>query len=193
MISVTLVAGFVLSLPQARAATFEVDSSHSTVLFKVKHAGVGHFYGRFNDVRGLVFLDDNASDKASITIDVKTDSVDSASADRDRHIKGQGSLAAEKYPLISFRSKRVKATGTDTFLVSGTLSFRGVARDLEFRATRIGSSSDDKGGRKVGLEATFRFKRSDFGWTGFGSISDDVDVIVSLECNLKKTAVVEEN
>jgi polyisoprenoid-binding protein YceI len=188
-----LLCAALLAAP-ARAETYEVDRSHSTVIFKIKHAGVGNFYGRFNDVRGTLALDDAAPEKASVAIEVKTDSVDTASADRDRHIKGEGSLAAEKHPILTFKSKKVKKAGADAFVVTGDLGFRGVTREIEVKAARTGTTRDEKGGGKAGFEGTFRLRRSDFGWKGMGGLSDEVDVIVSLECNLKKptTAAAEE-
>ena len=41
----------------AAKETFNIDSVHSTAIFRVQHLGAGNFYGRFNELEGTIDWD----------------------------------------------------------------------------------------------------------------------------------------
>ena len=162
---------------QASAAAFTVDSGHSSVIFKAKHNQVANFYGRFDDVSGSFAL----ADGGTFDISIKADSVHSGNSKRDDHLKSPDFFSAKEFPAMTFKSKSVKAKGTDAFEVMGDLTFRGVTKPLTVTVKSTGMA-DAKGKKLAGMETTFTIKRSDFGSTyGVPAISDDVELTVSLE------------
>jgi polyisoprenoid-binding protein YceI len=172
-----------LSATPARADGYKLDSGHSSLIFKVKHLDLNYFYGRFNAIEGELTFDAKAPTKAKVKVTAKTDSVDTNSAGRDGHLKGAAALAAEEHPLVTFESTSVAVAGEGTFRLKGNLTFRGITRPVEATAVQLGISVDEKGGGKVGFEVKLSFRRSEFGMTGMGMISDQVDIIAGLEWN----------
>src|SRR4051812_15849981 len=92
--SVAVAAAFALSLaspvaPRADAAadTYAVDPAHSFVMFRTDHMGVSAIYGRFDAMAGSISFDPANPTGSSVTLDVKTESVDTGNADRDKHLR----------------------------------------------------------------------------------------------------------
>ena len=96
------------------AETYSVDAGHSSVIFRAKHYGATNFYGRFNELSGSLTLDTDDPTKSSIELEVRAESVDTFSERRDRHLRSPDFFNAKQFPVISFKSKSVKALEDDT-------------------------------------------------------------------------------
>src|SRR5689334_21035457 len=100
--------------PQAASAgveNFVVDGGHSSNVFKVRHNGVASFYGRFNDMSGAVVWNAAEPAASSINVEVKTDSVDTNSEGRNKHLKSPDFFDAEKFETFGFKSTSIKKAG----------------------------------------------------------------------------------
>jgi polyisoprenoid-binding protein YceI len=165
----------------AAAEAYTVDSGHSSVVFRIKHANAAYFYGTFNKVSGSFTVDDADPSGSSISVTIQADSVDSNSADRDGHIKSPDFLSAKEFPVIIFESTEVAKAG-DGLKVTGDLTFRGVTKSVTAEVEHVGTG--EFRGKRAGYEAVLDIKRSEFGST-YGVeqnvLSDDVRLIVSLE------------
>lgn len=164
------------------AGNFAVDPVHSTVLFRVKHAGVSHFHGSFADVSGSVTLaPDHAA--SSLEVRVKAGSVHTHDAARDRHLRGADFFSAGEFPQIVFKSSRVAAPAAGRLEVTGDLTLHGRTRRITIPVEITGSGKDRKGRPIVGGEAVFTIKRSDYGMRyGLTGIGDEVRITIALEC-----------
>lgn len=157
--------------------SYSVDSGHSSVIFKAKHNNVANFYGRFDEVSGSFALEESGS----FDLSIKADSVHSGNSKRDDHLKSPDFFSAKEFPMMTFKSKSVKAKGSDSFEVVGDLTFRGVTKPLTVTVKNTGTG-EARGKKLAGMETTFTIKRSEFGSTyGIPGISDEVELIVSLE------------
>lgn len=164
----------------ALAGSYAVDPVHSTVLFRIKHMGTSYAWGRFNEIAGRLNLDDQAP---SLEVLVKTESLDTANAKRDQHLKSPDFFSAKQFPTIAFKSTRVARAGDNKYDVEGTLSLHGVDRPVKVQLERTGTGKNQLGATLAGYSTTFSIKRSDFGMKfGLEGVSDDVLLIVSLEC-----------
>ncbi len=167
----------------AETAVYEVDASHSSVLWRILHNNVANAYGRFNDLAGKVVIDDADPAKSSIQVTIKADSIDSGNEKRDQHLRGPDFLNAKQFPEISVKSTKVSKVDEKTYAVDANLSLHGVTKPLSFQFTRTGTGKNAKSGKELaGGEAQFTFKRSDFGITyGPQSLGDEITIIASLE------------
>lgn len=166
----------------AAAGAFTVDGVHSSVVFKVKHAGVADFYGRFNKVEGSFNLDAADAKASSLNITIDTASIDSNNAGRDKHLKNTDFFAAAEFPKITFVGKEFTGSST-SYEVKGDLTLHGVTKSITVTVTDTGRGNM-KGTAIAGLGATFTIKRSDFGMTygvEGGALGDEVTVMVGLE------------
>lgn len=170
--------------PAAGAGKFAVDSVHSMVVFKISHMGLGFVYGRFNSPEGS-FTIDLANPSASVLdIEVKTENVDTGSADRDKHLKNQDFFDTQKFAAITFKGKSFKKTGDKAMTVQGDLTMNGVTKSIEVPLKFIGENEKTPQGHKAGFEVNFTVKRSDYGMTKYiegGMLGDEVNLFVNIE------------
>lgn len=191
-----LAAGAAASTPASSAAVavaalaqpsgaFQVDTTHSAVIYRIKHLGVAFNYGRFNEISGSFLLDAAKPEASILDVSVKADSIDSANADRDKHLRSPDFFSTKEFPTLTFKSTAVKAGSNGAFEVSGNLTLRGQSRPLTItvKDTGRGPARGGGGGEVAGLETTFTIKRSDFGMNymvGKG-LDDEVTLTVALE------------
>lgn len=170
------------SLPEAE--TYVVDPVHSTVIFRINHMGASNFYGRFNGIAGEFTLVEGGTGSVSVTIDAA--SVDTASEKRDGHLKSSDFFSVEEFPKITFKSDALKHLGGSKYEAKGTLTMRGVSKEVTVAAERIGVG--EMQGRKItGFEGTVTIKRREFGMKyGLGGpLGDEVRLILSVEGGIK--------
>jgi polyisoprenoid-binding protein YceI len=179
-----------LSLPTTTPATasapaadaFELDVVHSTVIFKIKHLNVGHSYGRFNDLSGSFLVDKDKPENSSLNVTVNVESVDTANADRDKHLRSQDFFSAKEFPTMSFKSTAFKKTADNTYDVTGDLTFKGQTKPITVSLTHIGTGPGRRGGEVSGVETTFTIKRSEWNINFLpGALGEDVTLTVALE------------
>jgi polyisoprenoid-binding protein YceI len=167
------------SLPEAE--TYAIDPVHSTVLFRISHAGVSNFYGRFNDVAGSFTVAEGGTGSVTVTIPVA--GVDTNNKQRDDHLKSTSFFSAEEFPEITFKSDALKHMGGNKYEAKGTLTLHGVSKEVTVAVERIGTKDTGKMmGYRTGFEGVVTIKRSDFGMKyGLDMIGDEVRLILDVE------------
>ncbi len=169
--------------PAEQAKVFTVDPVHSSVVFRIKHAGVSYFQGRFNDVSGTFALNAEDASKSTINVTVKSDSIDTNNAGREKHLKTADFFAVAEHDSITFAATSVKKTGEHSYEVTGDLSMLGKTKSVTAAVEHVGDG-EMKGKAKSGLEAVLTIKRSDFGMTfgvDNGMLGDEVRLTIGLE------------
>jgi polyisoprenoid-binding protein YceI len=180
LIVITLLSS--LGLAAQAADTYQIDPVHSSVLFKVRHLNVTDFYGRFNDVSGTATLDPSNAAGDALSLEVKSDSVDTHNEKRNQDLKGPDFLNVKQFPTITFKSATVEKAGDDTYNVTGNLTFRGVTKPVTFAFRKTGEGKGMKDEYRAGGETQFTIRRGEFGMNYMpGVIGDDVTLIVNLE------------
>ncbi len=169
------------SLPESE--TYTIDPVHSAVIFRINHAGVSNFYGRFNGIEGSFTVAEGGTGSVSVTIPVE--SVDTANEKRDDHLKGPDFFSAEQFPEITFKSDALKSVGGNKYEAKGTLTMHGVSKEVTVALERIGTKDlGEKFGYRTGFEGTVTVKRSDFGMKygiDMGMLGDEVKLILGIE------------
>ncbi|MER6537970.1 YceI family protein [Streptomyces sp900105755] len=153
--------------PQAAAVNgdYTIDPSHSTLGFVARHAMVTNVKGKFNDFTGSLHLDGGNPAASSATIDIKIESIDTGSADRDGHLKSADFFKTDEFPVMTFRSTRAEALGGDDFRIIGDLTILGVTRSLSIDLEFNGAATDPYGYERVGFEGKAEISRADWGLT----------------------------
>lgn len=194
-ITAALFAAALTTVPVLAAEVHTIDASHSEVSFQLRHL-VTQVRGGFNDYEGTINLDPANLEKSSVDFRIKATSIDTNNADRDKHLRGEDFFFVEKYPEITFKSKSIKkAAGKDTYDVTGTLTMRGVSKEVTLPVTYLGSVKDPWGNQKAGFATEVTLNRKDYGinWNaaldnGGLVLSDEVKVSINLETQQKKEA-----
>ncbi|HVM97767.1 MAG TPA: YceI family protein [Candidatus Acidoferrales bacterium] len=183
------------SLPMvAQAASFDIDSAHSSAQFAVKHLMVSTVRGTLGKITGTANLDESDISKSSVeaTIDVK--GIDTREEKRDNHLRGPDFFDADKFPSIHFKSTKVEAAGSDKFNITGDLTIRDVTKPVVLAVEGSAKPIKDPfGNDRMGGVARTRINRKDFGMSfnktmdnGGVVVGDDVDITIDLELTKKK-------
>jgi polyisoprenoid-binding protein YceI len=169
--------------------TYSIDPTHSSATFAIRHLMIAHARGGFSGVNGSITFDalNPANSKVDASVDATT--LLTHDAKRDAHVKGADFLDVEKFPKISFASKRVSANGPNRWQVTGDLTLHGVTREATLDVeTADAESKDPWGNLRNGASATTTIKRSDYGLvfnapleTGGVMLSDEVHIQLDIE------------
>lgn len=174
-----------LSAGQAMAADYVIDKKgqHAFVNFKISHLGYSWLYGTFKDFDGSFSFDDAKPEASKVAVNLKTASVDSNHAERDKHLRSADFLNVDKHPTASFESTKVVSTGQGTADITGNLTLNGVTKPVVIAARFIGEGKDPWGGYRAGFEGTTTLALKDFGMDkmDLGPASQTVDLIISVE------------
>jgi len=144
------------------AETFSIDPAHSEVGFTIRHL-VSNVRGRFNDFSGKINMDTKNLPASSVDFHVKATSIDTAVPDRDKHLRSADFFDVEKFPEISFKSKSIKATGKDSYAVTGAFTMHGVTKEITLPVTFNGTAKDPWGGQRAGFSTETTINRKDYG------------------------------
>lgn len=172
-----------LTLPVlVQAASYTIDPSHSFVKFETSHLGVSKLSGRFNKIVGKLMFDPAAGDGSqSVEVSIDTNSLDTNWADRDKHLRSGDFFNVEKFTNATFKSTKFSGDASGGTL-TGTLTFLGVSKNIEFPITKIGEGKDPWGGYRVGFEGIYKMTRKDFGMDfNLGPAAELVDVTLQIE------------
>lgn len=173
-----------LGAGQAMAANYLIDKEgqHAFVNFKISHLGYSWLYGTFRDFDGHFSFDAAQPGASKIQVNLKTASVDSNHAERDKHLRSPDFLNVAKHPTATFESTQVKPNGNGSFDILGNLSLNGVTKPVVIAARFIGEGKDPWGGYRAGFEGHTKLKLKDFGiQKDLGPASQEVELILSVE------------
>ncbi|MDX2227484.1 MAG: YceI family protein [Verrucomicrobiae bacterium] len=185
-------AAMLLTLPTFGAVeSYEIDPAHSSVGFKIRHL-MSKVPGKFNDFSGKLVLDPEKPEASSVEATIQVKSIDTANADRDKHLRAEDFFDVAKFPVMTFKSKKVVRTGPESADVTGDLTLRGVTREVTLKVQKTGQGKDPWGNIRTGWEATAVINRLDYGVKynklveGSNVLGDDVEISILIEAIQKK-------
>jgi len=172
----------------ATAATFKIDTAHSSVGFSVKHMMVSTARGQFTKVDGSVVYDAANVAASSVNVTIEAASIDTANDKRDEHLRSADFFDVEKHPTITFKSKSVAGTA-GALKVTGDLTMHGVTKEVVLDVEGPTDAIKSPWGMMVrGAAATTTVNRKDFGLTwnkaleaGGIAVGEEVKIQLDLE------------
>ena len=141
---------------------YEFDKSHTNIGFVVKHLAVTNVRGRFNEFDGEILLDQKDIRKSSVRVRIDAKSIDTENERRDNHLRSGDFLEAEKFPNLTFVSKRIEKKGKQ-LIAHGDLTIRDVTRAVSIPFTVSGPVNVGSGQKKLGVEGSLTINRFDYG------------------------------
>ncbi|MFZ0419263.1 MAG: YceI family protein [Candidatus Sulfotelmatobacter sp.] len=180
-----LAVALILTLSAAAQDTWQLDPPHSSAQFSVRHLGVSTVRGAFTKVSGTVQYDPANPGKSSIQATIETASVDTRVEMRDNDLRSPRFLDAQKYPTITFTSKKVEAAAAGQLKVTGDLSIHGITKEVVLDVDGLAAPIKDPMGKdrmRMGASATTKINRNDFGVSGLpGLVGDDITITLDVE------------
>jgi polyisoprenoid-binding protein YceI len=169
--------------------TWNIDPTHSVAEFKIRHMMISNVKGQFSKVSGTLTLNESdlANSHAEATINAA--SIDTREPQRDAHLRSADFLDVEKFPTLSFKSGRISLVRDGELSVEGELTIHGVTRTAVFTVEGpTPPTKDPWGNTRVGVSATTKISRKDFGltWnaaleTGGILVGDEVTITLEVE------------
>ena len=154
MTTVTQIPGYVVG-------TWDIDASHSTVGFSVRHMMVSKVRGYFRDFSGEIVTAEDPT-QSSVTARINMDSIDTRQEQRDAHIRSADFFDVGNHTEMTFRSTAVATDGAD-WTVTGDLTIKGVTKPVTLQLELNGFGPDAYGGTRAGFSAKTEISRKEYG------------------------------
>lgn len=180
--AVAIVLGLLLASPALATEKYLIDPVHTYVGFAVRHLMVSTVRGEFKEFSGELLLDEKDMTNSSVSVTIKTASIDTKVERRDNHLRSGDFLLAEQYPEITFKSKRVEKDG-DSYVAVGDLTIRGVTKEVALPFTLSGPLAGPGGRKRLGTDSEVTINRHDFG-VSWNNMLEGGGVIVGPEIRI---------
>jgi polyisoprenoid-binding protein YceI len=161
-----------------------IDTEHSRVTFTVTKWGFEEVEGRFHDFTGTILYDANTPERSHVEWRVKVATVTTGATQRDQNLQTPEFFDSAKFPDMRFVSTRVQVAAPGELDVTGTLTIKGVSRELTVRVHCLGRHRVESSGVIDAFSTSFVINRHDFGVDGPAVFS----AIISSEATITLTA-----
>lgn len=163
------------------ADDYTYDAVHSSVSFKARHLDISWIHGRFNVVDGKFSLDREDPSQSKFELTIQADSIDTANAARDEHLRQPDYFDTKQFPTVEFKSTSVKPI-EGGYEVTGNFTMHGKTKKITFPLMG-GKEIEFKGTKRVGFSTELSLRRSDFGFdkNNIGLIGDEALILIDCE------------
>lgn len=170
------------AISEEKPITFQIDSAHSSIVFRIQHMGINFVHGRFNDYTGeFVVNPDQPGGEAACRVEVQTASVDTAVEARDEHLRQDDFFHVAEHPTMSFVSTGWKQTGEAAFELTGDFTMMATTKEITVPVTLHGTTIGRRGNLRAGFTTSFTIQRSDYGMTGHEGIGETVHITLDIQ------------
>ena len=174
------------------ALPWDVDASHSSAHFKVRHLMLSHVRGELGPVSGTIWIDDQQIESSRVDVSIDARQIVTRDEKRDEHLRSADFLDVANHPAVTFRSTRVEKAAGGDLRVTGDLSIRGTTRPVTLDVEALSPSVVDPwGNTKRGATARTKINRKDWGlqWNvalEAGGVVVGEEVAIEIEVELLK-------
>jgi polyisoprenoid-binding protein YceI len=171
-----------------RTDRWEIDSSHSSVHFSVRHLVIAKVRGTFARWSGTVQVPDGDFSKGTVSVTIDASSINTGVDQRDAHLKSADFFDVAQFPELTFVGKRVQPRSGNEIDVVGDLTIRGITREVVLHVEQHGQAKDPWGNLRAAFTAKTSIDRKDFGLTynqvletGGVMVGDRVEIEAEIE------------
>jgi polyisoprenoid-binding protein YceI len=164
--------------------TYNVDPSHSSVGFEVRHMGIATVRGAFRRLQGTI---DATGDAPVLKGTVEVASIDSGEEQRDAHLKAPDFFDVDQHPEISFHTTAIQANEDGKIRLAGEITIKGISKPIELTGVVGEGGADPWGNERIGFEVEGTIDRRDYDlkWNqtlpnGNLLVSNEVKLLVSV-------------
>lgn len=163
---------------------WQIDAAHSSAHFSVRHMMVSNVRGEFSKITGVVTLDTGDFQRSAVEASIDAASIQTREAARDTHLRSADFLDVERFPAITFKSKRIEGSPDSEFSIAGDLTIHGVSREVVLEAEPLSPEiTDPYGNIRIGTSAIAKIDRRNFGLT-WNAVLETGGVVVGNEVKI---------
>jgi polyisoprenoid-binding protein YceI len=169
-----------LMLLRALAAdVYDLDLRATRVGFDIERFGLRWVTAQFRTFEGD-FVFDREGSASRVDVTVQTESVDCSESLWNPHLRSPEWLDVERYPKMTYHSRRIEFQGGDRATAQGELTLHGVTHPVVLNVSQLACANQPTSGSVCRFLAQARVKRSDYGLPhGFWTGGDQVDISIS--------------
>lgn len=190
--TITAVIIGLLAVVALSATKYSIDTNHSNVSFAVPIMdGLAKVTGKFADFTIDIDYDESDITRSSVKAVIKATSIDTGIERRDAHLRTPDFFEVEKYPEITFESKRIEKKGKELF-AHGTFTMHGVSKEIVLPFTIKGPAKNPDGTPgQMGFSARLVLNRQDYGISFKNKnapnfLGDNVEIMIDLITRAQK-------
>ncbi len=173
----------------AQVETWTIDPNHTASQFAIRHMSISTVRGQFNKTTGTVMYDPKDPSKTAIDVLIDAASINTRIDARDKDLRSPNYFDVEKFPTLTFQSKRAEAAGPGKLKVTGDLTIRGVTKEVVLEVEGPSEPlKDPKGNLHLGASATTKINRKDFGVGSAPAAILGEEVNITIDAELIKPA-----
>ncbi len=173
----------------AQVETWKIDPNHTASQFAVRHMSISTVRGQFNKTTGTVAYDPKDPAKTVIDVTIETASINTRVDARDNDLRSANYLDVQKFPTITFKSKKVESAGAGKLKVTGDLTIKGVTGEVVLDVDGPSETlKDPRGNLHIGASATTRINRKDFGVGSAPAAVLGEEITITIDTELVKAA-----
>jgi polyisoprenoid-binding protein YceI len=167
---------------------YQIDPSHSTASFSVKHMMIAKVHGAFEKMSGTLDYDKNNLSESKVDVSIEAASINTREDQRDAHLRSADFFDVEKYPQLNFQSIHFEGKA-DQLKIVGNLTIHGVTKQVVLDIEGLSEELKDPwGNMRIGASGTTKIKRKDFGLTwnstleaGGVLVGDEVSITLDVQ------------
>jgi polyisoprenoid-binding protein YceI len=162
----------------AQAATWELDSAKSKVIFQYSYKNTP-YQGEFKDVKATFKIDPTSPGACEFSVTIPIAKLSVSSKEVVDYLLDVDLFDVDQFPTATFKANKCRLQSVNSFVSDGTLTIRNQTKPMSFPfKLELGS-----GGFHLTSEVTI--KRLDFGvgqgyWANTAEIPNDVKVKVDV-------------
>jgi polyisoprenoid-binding protein YceI len=174
---------------RAQAVSWRIDPLHSSAQFSVRHMMISTVRGQFGGVKGTMTYDPKNPAASSVVATIDCTTVNTGEPKRDADLKSAEFFDVKRYPVMTFKSKKVVSAGPDKLTVTGDLTINAITRQVVLDVDGPTAPVKDTQGReKIGVSGLTKVSRKEFGIlynpimeSGGVAVSDSVTINLEIE------------
>lgn len=167
----------------AAPVTYQLDPTHTDVLFTWNHNGFSFPTGRAAISSGTLVYDAARPAASQVQVELPLAELATHVPKLDEIVKSDKLFDVARFPQAAFRSTSVVSQGAGRLKITGELTLHGVTRPVVLDATlnKVGEHPSRKV-PTIGFNATGVIRRSEFGLDAFlPNIADEVQLRITTE------------
>src|SRR5437762_1611506 len=133
--------------------TWQLDTTHSSITFSIRHLVISKVRGRFGKWTGSVRSENDLAG-SYVQAQIDAASIDTNDPQRDTHLRSADFFDVERFPEITFTGNRIEPVGEDRYRLIGDLNMHGVTRQITLNVEETGRVKDPWGNDRIGFSAT---------------------------------------
>ena len=187
-LSLGLAVAIASSVTLAAPVDYKIDPTHTATVFSWNHFGFSTPSANFNDIQGVIKVDNAKPANSSVEVTIPISSVNTNVPALDKEFQEEAWFNAAKYPNITFKSTKVETKDKKHFKITGDLTVKGVTKPVVLDAV-LNKQGEHPMAKvpAIGFNATTSFNRSAFGIGNYvPNVGDKITVNITTEATAAK-------